>query len=295
VKRTRTPKRPRLNTSLSVQASVWHTPEALSRRQTIATLLQNAYVNTDSLHASIVSLLAPLVQEWVFTVKRHMPGKKKDKMWLEMMERIRTCCVFEVRNFKGHALQMGSIGCKLPRVVVLLARSTDEQQHASLQHFEKCVQCGCSLATMSNILRFLNRNPANGIPCQGVGANSLQLAEASSSRETKKVERAAKLAEWQSKVQKPAVLDLREEFKKKFKMLPNALSDNPFPEEAQVEDMSLYLRELPKKSYFRQLTNEAAKFWDVGSKPVRVQLFTTRVSYKHNCKDGPTVPCRARS
>jgi len=98
VERTRAPKRPRLNTSLSAQASVWNTPEAMSRRRTIATLLQNAYVNTDSLHASIVSLLAPLVQEWIFTVKLHMPGKKKDKMWLEMMERIRTCCVFEVRN-----------------------------------------------------------------------------------------------------------------------------------------------------------------------------------------------------
>ena len=74
-------------------------------------LLQRAYVVTDSLHAFIVSLLAPLVQEWVFTVNLHPQGYNKGTMWLEMMDRIRTCCLFEVRNFKGHALQMASIGC----------------------------------------------------------------------------------------------------------------------------------------------------------------------------------------
>ena len=30
-------------------------------------------------------------------------------------------------------------------------------------------------------------------------------------------------------------------------------------------------------------------FWDVGSKPVRVYLFTTRVSYNHICRGGPKV------
>jgi hypothetical protein len=203
-------------------------------------------------------LLAPLVQEWDFTVKLQTDaGYNKGTVWAEMMGRIRKCCPFEVRDFKGHALQMCNIGCALPRVVLLLARSTHDQQRAALRHLQTCVKCGGSLTAMSTILRSLIRNPAQPIPCQGVSAKSLQLTRASSTRETKKAEkkaeRAVQLAIWQREVQKPAVLKLR----KTFTAMLDALSDKTIPEEHQVEDMSLGPRLVLKPSYFRALTNEA--------------------------------------
>ena len=165
---SRAPKRPRANAS--AQSSVWHTPAALKRRRSIASLLGRAYVATDSLYAVIVSLLAPLVQEWDFTVKLQTDaGYNKGTVWAEMMGRIRKCCPFEVRDFKGHALQMCNISCALPRVVLLLARSTDDQQCAALRHFQTCVQCGGSLTVMSTILRFLIQNYIQGFDFSGDG------------------------------------------------------------------------------------------------------------------------------
>ena len=197
-------------------------------------LLQRAYVVTDSLHAFIVSLLAPLVQEWVFTVKLQTDvGYNKGTVWAEMMGRIRKCCLFEVRDFKGHALQMCNIDCALPRVVLLLARSTRDQQCAALRHFKSSVKCGGSLAAMSTILRSWIQNPAQPIRCQGVSAKSRQLTRASCSRETKKAERdtkkakrAVQLAIWQREVQKPAVLKLR----KAFAAILGVLSDKTLTE-----------------------------------------------------------------
>jgi hypothetical protein len=177
------------------------------------------------------------------------------------MGRIRKCCLFEVRDFKGHALQMCNIDCALPRVVLLLARSTRDQQCAALRHFKSCVKCGGSLAAMSTILRSWIQNPAQPISCKGVTAKSLQLTRASSTRETKKAERDTKKAErvanleiWQREVQKPAVCKLR----KALRAVLDALSYNTISEEHQVEDRSLGPRRVLKPSYFRALTNEAA-------------------------------------
>jgi hypothetical protein len=175
-------------------------------------------------------LLAPLVQEWDFTVKLQTDaGYNKGTVWVEMMGRIRKCCPFELRDFKSHALQMCNIGCALPRVVLLLARSTRDQQCAALRHFKSCVKCGGSLAAMSTILRSWIQNPAQPISCKGVTAKSLQLTRASSTRETKKAERDTKKAErvanleiWQREVQKPAVCKLR----KALRAVLDALSYN---------------------------------------------------------------------
>jgi hypothetical protein len=202
-----------------------------------------------------------MVEEWVFTVKLQTDvGYNKGTVWAEMMGRIQECCQFEVRNFMGQVLQMSNIGCALPRVVLLLARVTDDQQRAALRHFQTCVKCGGSLAAMSTVLRSLIRNPAQPISCQGVSAKSLQLTRALSTRETKKAERDTKKAErvanleiWQREVQKPAALKLR----KTFAAVLDALSDNTISEEHQVEDMSLGPRLVLKPSYFRALTNEA--------------------------------------